>query len=85
VIELAPRRIRVNAVSPGAIDTPIWAKSGMPAEVLTEVEASISARVPFGRLGTAAEVAEVVGFLASDGARYVTGQNILVSGGLDVV
>jgi NAD(P)-dependent dehydrogenase (short-subunit alcohol dehydrogenase family) len=84
-IELAPRRIRVNAVSPGAIDTAIWAKSGMPAEVLTQVEASISARVPFGRLGTATEVAEVVAFLASDGARYVTGQNILVSGGLDVV
>ncbi|KOV85246.1 SDR family oxidoreductase [Nocardia sp. NRRL S-836] len=80
-VELAPRRIRVNAVSPGAVDTPIWAKAGMPPEVVTE---HVAARIPFGRLGTAREVAEVVAFLASDAASYITGENITVAGGSGV-
>ncbi|MBM2619655.1 SDR family oxidoreductase [Actinoplanes sp. LDG1-06] len=80
-LELAPRRIRVNAVSPGATDTPIWAKSGMPPEMLASVTASMAERIPFGRLGTAREVAETVAFLASPGASYITGQHLAVGGG----
>jgi NAD(P)-dependent dehydrogenase (short-subunit alcohol dehydrogenase family) len=80
-LELAPRRIRVNAVSPGAIDTPIWSKAGTPPEMLGEATAAMAATIPFGRLGTAREVAEVVAFLASDEAGYVTGQDIVVGGG----
>ncbi|MFC9806862.1 SDR family oxidoreductase [Streptomyces griseoaurantiacus] len=80
-LELAPRRIRVNAVSPGAVDTPIWTKSGLPAELLAEVKETTATRVPFGRFGTAREIAETVAFLVSDGAAYVTGQNIVVGGG----
>jgi NAD(P)-dependent dehydrogenase (short-subunit alcohol dehydrogenase family) len=80
--ELAPRRIRVNAVSPGAIQTPIWSKSGASPETLATMMEQLSAQIPFGRLGTAREVAEVVAFLASDGASYVTGQNIVVGGGI---
>lgn len=83
-LELAPRRIRVNAVSPGAIETPIWSKSGMPPEMLASVTESTASRIPFGRLGDAREVAEVVAFLASDAAGYVTGQNIVVGGGIGV-
>ncbi|MGH3374568.1 MAG: SDR family oxidoreductase [Actinoallomurus sp.] len=82
--ELAPRRIRVNAVSPGAIETPIWSKSGASPETLAKTMESVSAGIPFGRFGTAREVAEVVAFLASDGAGYVTGQNIVVGGGIDI-
>ena len=83
-IELAPRRIRVNAVSPGAIDTPIWSKSGASPDVLGQVLEATAARIPFGRLGTAAEVAEVGAFLASPAAGYVTGQHIVVGGGIEV-
>jgi NAD(P)-dependent dehydrogenase (short-subunit alcohol dehydrogenase family) len=80
-LELAPRQIRVNAVSPGAIDTPIWARSGLPADTLAEVLSSISTRNPLGRLGQPQEVAGTVAFLLSDSARYITGQNIVIDGG----
>ena len=80
-LELAPRRIRVNAVSPGPIDTPIWSKFGLPPEHVTPMLESVAAQNPFGRLGTAHEIAETVAFLVSDGAAYITGQNIVVAGG----
>ncbi|MEV5704416.1 SDR family oxidoreductase [Actinoallomurus sp. NPDC052274] len=80
-LELAPRRIRVNAVSPGPIETPIWAKGGLPPEALEEVAKAMTAQIPLGRFGTGEEVAEVVAFLASDAAGFVTGENIVVGGG----
>jgi NAD(P)-dependent dehydrogenase (short-subunit alcohol dehydrogenase family) len=76
-LELAPRQIRVNAVSPGGIATPMWASSEVPEEVRQATVASI----PFGRFGTPPEAAAVIAFLASDAASYVTGQNIIVAGG----
>lgn len=74
--ELGNLGVRVNAVAPGLIETDILA--GMPPERLEQ----LTARIPAGRLGTAQEVAEVVCFLASDRARYVTAQVLEVSGGL---
>ncbi|MFJ6695307.1 SDR family NAD(P)-dependent oxidoreductase [Streptomyces sp. NPDC091272] len=79
-IELAPRRIRVNAVSPGVVNTPAYSKMGIPADTI----ASWGEGVPLGRVGTPADVAEAVAFLASDAASYITGDNLLVSGGVGV-
>jgi NAD(P)-dependent dehydrogenase (short-subunit alcohol dehydrogenase family) len=76
--ELAPRQIRVNAVAPGYIDVPMSdsmrAVSGGPEALIGQV--------PLGRLGEPAEVAEVVEFLLSDRASYVTGATLLVDGGV---
>ena len=76
-LELAPRKIRVNAVSPGAINTPMWDKLGVSAEM----REATSAHIPFGRFGTSDEVAEVVAFLASSASSYITGQEIIIAGG----
>lgn len=80
--ELAPRGIRVNAIRPGPIDTPAIGKLGLPAEVIAGFREMLPQRVPLGRFGTAEEVAEVAAFLASPGARYMTGTTIDVDGGM---
>ncbi|WP_431877054.1 SDR family NAD(P)-dependent oxidoreductase [Amycolatopsis sacchari] len=78
--ELKGRGIRVNAVSPGTIDTP--ALVGMVGEEKAEeVKAGFAARVPIGRAGTAEEVAAAVAFLASDESSFVVGANLYVDGG----
>ncbi|MEU0503256.1 SDR family oxidoreductase [Nocardia sp. NPDC005998] len=79
-LELAARRIRVNAVSPGLINTPAYSKIGVPQEVVE----SWGRDVPLGRVGVPADIAEVVAFLASDAADYITGDNLTVSGGIGV-
>jgi NAD(P)-dependent dehydrogenase (short-subunit alcohol dehydrogenase family) len=80
--ELAPRGIRVNAVSPGAIATPFYSKIGLPDAVLSEVAASITQKVGLKRFGEAAELAKSVLFLASDDSSYTTGAELMVDGGL---
>jgi NAD(P)-dependent dehydrogenase (short-subunit alcohol dehydrogenase family) len=81
-VELAPRGIRVNAICPGAIDTPAFDKLGLPAEAIAGFRQMLPQRVPLGRMGTGEEVAEVAAFLASPAARYITGTTIDVDGGL---
>jgi NAD(P)-dependent dehydrogenase (short-subunit alcohol dehydrogenase family) len=78
-LELAPAGITVNAVAPGAIDTPLNATAYTPA-----VRRTYEQRIALRRIGTASEVADVVVFLASDAARYVTGQELVVDGGLTI-
>jgi 3-oxoacyl-[acyl-carrier protein] reductase len=74
--ELAPKGVRVNAVSPGVIDTPFHEVFSTP-----EMMRNFVAGIPMGRVGTSQEVANVIAFLASDAAGYVTGETIEVNGG----
>ena len=82
-VELAPRKIRVNMITPGPMDTPAIGKLGLPAEALDAFRESIAARIPLGRLGSVEEIARTVVFLASPAASFITGTNIIVDGGLD--
>jgi len=80
--ELIGRGIRVNAVSPGPISTPLYGKLGLSAEDLQKTAESIRALVPAGRFGTPTEIAKAVVFLASSEASYLTGAVLNLSGGL---
>ncbi len=77
--ELAPRKIRVNVVSPGFVVTEGTHTAGI---VGSEMEAGIVAQTPLGRAGQPDDIAGVVAFLASDDARWVTGETINASGGV---
>jgi NAD(P)-dependent dehydrogenase (short-subunit alcohol dehydrogenase family) len=79
--DLRPRRIRVNAVSPGATDTPGLNDLLASTETGRERLKTISTGVPLGRLGTPDEVARAVVFLASDDSSYITGTELFVDGG----
>ena len=83
--ELAPRQIRVNAVSPGPIETPIWGKSNLTEQEMTGFSAGISQQVPLGRFGKSEEVSQAVQFLASEGASFITGIELAVDGGMTQV
>ncbi|MEV6391459.1 glucose 1-dehydrogenase [Nocardia xishanensis] len=75
--ELGPRRIRVNSVSPGYIETPMF-----HAEVSAEAQVAVVGEVVAGRIGTAEDVADAVAFLASGEASYINGQDLIIDGGL---
>jgi 3-oxoacyl-[acyl-carrier protein] reductase len=77
---LAPKRIRANCVAPGSIKVPggVWDRRRSDAPELYQL---VLAGIPFGRLGRPEEVADVVLFLASYAARWVTGQTLAVDGG----
>ncbi len=77
--ELGPRKIRVNTVSPSLTETEGTRSAGMLA---SEFEAGIIAQTPLGRLGQPQDIADVVAFVASDDARWVTGERISAGGGL---
>jgi NAD(P)-dependent dehydrogenase (short-subunit alcohol dehydrogenase family) len=80
--ELAPRGIRINAVSPGPISTPFAGKLGLSEQELKAFAEGVEGQVPLQRFGEADEVARAALFLASDESSYVTGTEIVVDGGL---
>lgn len=80
-LELAPRGIRVNAVSPGPIDTPGFGRWDVPREMVDAARADLTQRSPSQRFGTAEEVANAVLYLASPASSYVVGTELIVDGG----
>ena len=80
--ELIARGIRINAVSPGPISTPLYSKLGLSEEQLKAVAASIQGQVPAARFGDPAEIANAVVFLASDECAFAVGAELLVDGGM---
>jgi NAD(P)-dependent dehydrogenase (short-subunit alcohol dehydrogenase family) len=80
--ELQGRNIRVNAVAPGPIATPIFGRSGLTEEQIEGFTAGIASRVPLGRIGRPEEIASAVAFLASNDSSYITGIELNVDGGM---
>ena len=83
--ELAARGIRVNAVAPGPIVTPIFGRTGLPQEAIDEFAKDVLGKVPMKRFGQPEEVAAAVAFLASQDASYITGVELNVDGGMGQV
>jgi NAD(P)-dependent dehydrogenase (short-subunit alcohol dehydrogenase family) len=83
--ELIARGIRVNAISPGPISTPLYGKLGFSEEQLKAVAASIQGQVPAARFGNPAEIANAVVFLASDECSFAVGTELLIDGGMSAV
>ncbi|MCC4604744.1 SDR family oxidoreductase [Xanthomonas campestris pv. badrii] len=79
--ELLDRGIRINAVSPGPVETPLYDKAGIPDAYRAQVNEQIIAGIPMGRFGTAEEIAKAVLYLASDESRWTVGAEIVVDGG----
>lgn len=80
--DLKDRKIRVNAISPGPIETPIFGKMGLTQEQASEFGTQIIGQVPMGRMGQAGEIAKTVAFLASNDSSYITGVDLSIDGGL---
>lgn len=81
-LEFAPIGIRVNSISPGTIETPIYKKLGMSDEKINEFVTTLKGKIPLRRVGQSYEIANVVAFLLSDQSTFVTGTNILADGGV---
>lgn len=83
--DLKSRQIRVNAISPGPIDTPIFGTMDLPQAQVEEIKAGFAAGVPLGRIGQPEEIASAALFLASNESSFVTGIELTVDGGMGQV
>ncbi len=83
--DLKERKIRVNALSPGPIETPIFHKTGLSDEQVTQFKDNLKQQVPLGRVGHVDEIAKPALFLASDDSSYITGIELTVDGGLNQI
>ena len=79
--ELAPRGVRVNVLSPGPIETPIFGKLGLPEDQMGGMAEQITSMVPLGRFGSGDEMAKAALFLGSDDSSFVTGSDLVADGG----
>ncbi|HEU0198833.1 MAG TPA: SDR family oxidoreductase [Burkholderiaceae bacterium] len=84
-LELIGRGIRVNAISPGPIATPIFGRVGLPGDVEQAVKAEIAHKSPIKRFGSPEEVAKVALFLASADSSYMVGEELVVDGGMSLL
>ncbi len=80
--ELISRGVRVNAISPGPIATPLYSKLGLSEAQLKDVSESLRTQVPAHRFGTPAEIASAVTYLASDESAFMVGGELIIDGGL---
>jgi NAD(P)-dependent dehydrogenase (short-subunit alcohol dehydrogenase family) len=80
--DLKERKIRVNSISPGPIDTPIFGKMGLSQEQSHEFKQGLPDITPLGRMGSPEEIARTVLFLASDDSSFITGVDLAIDGGL---
>ena len=83
-VELAPRRIRVNSVSPGPTQTEILNKVGFTAEQREQVEVWMIDRIPLKKIGTAEDVGKMVAYFCGDAASFITGAEIIMDGGMSL-
>jgi NAD(P)-dependent dehydrogenase (short-subunit alcohol dehydrogenase family) len=83
-VELAPRQIRVNSVSPGPIATEIMNKIGLSREQLAGINQWLIGRIPLGKIGKSEDVAKMVTFFCGDAATYITGAEIVMDGGMSL-
>lgn len=83
--ELKGRQIRVNVLSPGPIETPLYGRMGLPQEAVEEFGAAVVEQVPAGRFGKPEEMAEAALFLASSGSSYLNGSELTADGGFGQV
>jgi NAD(P)-dependent dehydrogenase (short-subunit alcohol dehydrogenase family) len=84
-LELVGRGIRVNAISPGPIATPMFDSFGLPPEAVQGIKGEIAHKSPIKRFGTPDEIAKVALFLASDGSSYLVGEEVVVDGGMSLL
>lgn len=80
--ELLSKGIRVNVVSPGPVETPLYGRLGLPTEQLSEVAAGIQAQIPLKRFGTPDEIASAVLYLASAESAFIVGTELVADGGM---
>lgn len=83
--ELVGRGIRVNAISPGPISTPIYGKMGVPTENVQQMAEAISLQIPLKRFGEPIEIAKAAVFLASDESSFMLGSEMIIDGGMSTL
>jgi NAD(P)-dependent dehydrogenase (short-subunit alcohol dehydrogenase family) len=83
--ELLSRGVRINTVSPGPVQTPLYGKLGFSDAQLQEVASSIQGQIPAGRFGAPSEIAKAVVFLASDESTFTVGAELVIDGGMSTL